>query len=111
MKFKINPGELKHPIVIQRAVPGKNNDNIPELNWTDILNVKAKVLNIRGNEFYKAQSVGSKVEKTFYIRTPKTLEITNEDRVIYNNIAYNIIYSNDIEESGRYLEIKCEVTE
>lgn len=111
MKFKINPGEFKHPIIIQRYKIQKNDDNIPVKVWHDILSVKSKILNVRGSEFYKAQGVGSKVEKTFYIRAPGMLEITNCDRVIYKNITYNIVYSNDIEEVGRYIEIKCEVSE
>lgn len=111
MKFKINPGELRHPIIIQRATNGKNEDNIPVTEWKDLINPRAKVLNVRGDEFYKAQGEGSNVEKTFYIRAPRSIEITRKDRVLYKSKIYNIVYTNDIEERGLYIELKCEVIE
>uniref|UniRef100_UPI00374E70A9 head-tail adaptor protein n=1 Tax=Clostridium perfringens TaxID=1502 RepID=UPI00374E70A9 len=49
-----------------------------------------------------------KIAKTFYIRFPKSIEITEDDKVLYKNKIYNIIYANNIEEMNVYLEIKTE---
>lgn len=108
--FKINSGELRHTILIQRFT-STTIENIPTQTWTDLLRARAKILNVRGEEYYKAQSVGSKVSKTFYIRASKSLKITNKDRVIYDGGTYNILYVNDVEDRGYYLELKCEVKE
>ncbi|ASY51645.1 phage head closure protein [Clostridium perfringens] len=105
----IDPGEFRNIIEIQREVSGKDEDNRPTLEWKPVLEkVRAKVLNVRGEEFFEANGKGFKVAKTFYIRALKSIEITENDRIVFNKIPYNIIYVNDIEERGVYLEIKTE---
>ncbi|GEM_PF-1889153 len=115
-KFDIKPYEFKHPIEIQRLTPGVDEDNIPiEDNWNTLFKTRAKVLNVRGDEYFKAQEyfeaqeVGMRIEKTFYIRTRRNNPVTNLDRVIYKDIAYDIEYANDIEEAGIITEIKVKL--
>lgn len=108
MNFKINIGEFKHYIEIQKLVQGTDEENRPKEEWKTILKTRAKILNARGGEFLEAKGVGSKIAKTFYIRFSRSVEITNECRVLYNETPYNILYVNDIEERGIYLEIKTE---
>lgn len=109
MKFKINPGEFRHQIIIQRFTVGVDDDNIPFETWDNLVLARAKVLNVRGDEYYQAQSINSKVSKTFYIRGCRHLQFTSKDRIIYDDTIYNILYVNDIEEVGHYIEFKCEV--
>lgn len=105
----IDPGELRKLIVIQRIGNSKDNENIPsDDGWSTILSANAKILNVTGEEFLEAKGIGSKIAKTFYIRFPKNIKITNEDRILYEGIPYNILYVNNIEEKGIYLEIKTE---
>lgn len=108
---KINPGEFRHRIQIQRYDEYKNDDNIPCEGWIDLFSTKAKVINVRGDDFILAQGNGVRITKTFYIRARKEFEVTEEDRIIYNGREFNIKYVNDIEERGIYLEIKAEVIE
>lgn len=108
MDFKINPGEFRHPITIQKSTVIKNGDGIPKCIWNDLLNTRAKVINVHGDEYYKALSTGVKIEKTFYIRFDRSKNITENDRVIYNNEIYDIKYVNDIKDMNIYLEIKGE---
>ncbi|WP_338630414.1 phage head closure protein [Clostridium baratii] len=107
----IDPGELKNSIEIQRLVPGTDKENRPCNKWEAIINTRAKILNVRGDEFTQAYGTGSKIAKTFYIRAPRNEQVTNEDRILYKGTPFNIIYVNDIEERGIYLEIKAELTE
>lgn len=109
MVFKINPGELKHKIIIQRAIDGYDDDNIPMKIWNDLFKPRAKVLNVRGDEFFQTQGEVTKIGKTFYIRANRQYELSNKDRVCYKGVIYNILYANDIEELGRYIELRCEV--
>ncbi|HHD2801321.1 phage head closure protein [Clostridium perfringens] len=106
--FTIKPHELRHPIEIQREVPGRDEDNRPITELKTVLKTKAKILNVRGEEFELANGKGLKIAKTFYIRFPKSIEITEDDKVLYKNKIYNIIYANNIEEMNVYLEIKTE---
>ncbi|MDH2337064.1 phage head closure protein [Clostridium perfringens] len=108
MNFKIKSAEIRHPIEIQREVPGKDDDNKPIKELKTVLKTKAKIINVRGEEFELANSKGIKIAKTFYIRFPKSIEITEDDKVLYKNKIYNIIYANNIEEMNVYLEIKTE---
>lgn len=109
MKFRIDPGELKHRIVVQRFLNSKNQDNIPVQEWQELFKSRAKVVNVRGEEFIKSQGIDMKISKTFYIRARKKNKITENDRIIYDSKSYNIKYINDIDEQGIYIEIKCEV--
>ncbi|EJT6481043.1 phage head closure protein [Clostridium perfringens] len=108
MNFKIKSAEFRHPIEIKKEVPGKDEDNRPIIDLKTVLKTKAKILNVRGEEFELAKGRGIKIAKTFYIRFPKRVEITESDKVLYKNKIYNIIYANNIEEMNVYLEIKTE---
>ena len=105
--FNLNAGEFRHPIVIQNCVYKKNEDKIKVPVWEDKIKTRAKVLNVRGEEFIQAQGTGVKIEKTFYIRASKTIKIHEEDRIIFKNQAYEIVYINNIEERGICIEIKA----
>lgn len=107
MNFKISSGELRHPIIIQEHKKIKDKEDfLTKYEWVDKLNTRAKVLNVRGEEYLQAQGVGSKIEKTFYIRASRNTVITRKDRIVFKEQLYDIEYINDIEEVGTWLEIK-----
>ena len=101
--YTINPGDFKHPIEIQ------NIDNTPLNSYITALKVKAKIVNISGKEVAMAQGDSLVQLKRFIIRYPKNIEITNEDRLIYNSKIYNIKYPSDVQEEHKYLEIVAEL--
>ncbi|NFL86230.1 head-tail adaptor protein [Clostridium botulinum] len=111
--YTINPGEFKHPIRVQRLVSVVDEDNIPiEADWEDIIpnkTFKAKIKNMSGRETIVAQGSTSIKNKRFYIRYSKFLNLTNEDRIVYNEQNYNITYVSDIEEAHKYYEIVVEL--
>ena len=107
--YIINPGELKHPIKIQRKSNITDDDNIPVEKWSDLLVTRAKIKNISGYEKIIAQANTNIDNKRFYIRYKKGLELTDKDRIWYNDSPYNIIYVNDIEDLHKYFEIVTEI--
>ncbi|WP_195238467.1 phage head closure protein [Clostridium perfringens] len=109
--MRINPRELRHKIEVQREIDGTDKENRPVPKWTTILKIKSKVINVGGEELEIANGVGVKFAKTFYIRFRRSIEIKESDRILYKGKQYNIRYINDIEEKGRYLEIKTEYIE
>lgn len=109
--FDIKPHEFRHFIEIQRAIPKTDEENRAIEEWSTILETKAKILNVRGDEFELADGTGIKIAKTFYIRFSRNIEIKESDRILYKGKQYNIRYTNDIEEMGIYLEIKTEYVE
>lgn len=108
---KINAGNFKHPIQIQRKINGLDEDNIPISEWTTILSTRAKIKNISGYEKIIAQADTSIDKKRFYIRYKKDLDLTSKDRLLYNKKTYNITYVSDIEDLNKYYEIVCELIE
>ena len=107
--FYIKPSEFKHPVTLQRyTLTGKDDDGRPKYDWVDLYETRAKILNVRGSEFTQAYGVGLTLEKTVYIRYNHRIEITTEDRLVYNNVEYNIVYINDIENENKWLELKLE---
>lgn len=105
----INPGEFKHRIIIQKHIKALDDDGIPIGKWNNIYECKAKIINTSAKEYILNQGVVGENTKKFTIRYPKSISITNEDRLIYNDIIYNIVYASDIQELHKYLEIVAEV--
>lgn len=109
MAFYIYPHEFKHPITFQRnTLIGKDADGRPQYDWQDLYSTRAKILDVRGNEFTQAYGVGLNLSKTVYVRYNHAITLNNNDRVIYNNEEYNIIYINNFDEERKWLEIKLE---
>ena len=105
-RYKINPGEFKHPIVIERYQKVKDEDNRLVEKWVNLCNPRAKILWTRGSEYTENYGTNSEVEATFYIRF-NYKDITSKDRLIYKGEAYDIIYVNNVQESNKYYEIKA----
>lgn len=105
-RYKINPGEFKHPIIIERHQKIKDEDNRLVEQWVNLCNSRAKILWTRGSEYTENYGTNSEVEATFYIRF-NYKNITSKDRLIYKNEAYDIIYVNNIQEANKYYEIKA----
>lgn len=108
MTFNIKSNELIHKIVFQRYELLKDSDGKPTYIWTDLYETRGKVLNVRGREYIQAFGTGLSIGKTIYVRYNHTHHITNEDRILYNNEIYNIVYVNNVEESNKWLEIKVD---
>lgn len=105
-RYKINPGEFKHPIVIERYQKVKDEDNRLVEQWVNLCNPRAKILWTRGSEYTENYGTNSEVEATFYIRFNHK-NINSKDRLVYKNEAYDIIYVNNVQEANKYYEIKA----
>lgn len=105
-RYKINPGEFKHPVTIERCQKVKDEDNRVIEKWTNLCNSRAKILWTRGSEYIESYGTNSEIEATFYIRF-NYKNITSKDRLIYKNEAYDIIYVNNVQEANKYYEIKA----
>ncbi|NFE93710.1 head-tail adaptor protein [Clostridium botulinum] len=110
--YVIDPGDFKHKIEIRRySKNGKDEDDIPTEKYEAIVKTRAKIINTSGKEISINNGIASKKTKIFRIRFPKGIEITNNDKLLYNKKMYDIIYPSDIEDLHIYLEIVCEIIE
>lgn len=107
-KFEIKPHEFRHKIEIQRCIPGVDEDNIPTDGiWEPLLITRAKILTTKSDEETNMQGISGVVIKTFYIRASRQ-EITKRDRLVYNEVIYNIKSIDNIQERCIYVVIKAE---
>ena len=105
-RYKINPGQFKHMIIIERHQKIKDEENRLVEQWIRLCSARAKILWSRGSEYTENYGTNSEVEATFYIRF-NHYDITSKDRLIYKNESYNIIYVNNVQELNEYYEIKA----
>lgn len=106
MNFKFNAGELRTPIVVMRSTTEKNEDNIPVKIDKEVLKCKAKVSSFKGKSEKEGQGEIYIDDKKLILRKPPKFELLDTDTVYFNNKNYSITSINDIEERGRYYELK-----
>lgn len=103
--FKLNPGELRKPIKIQRSTPGKDEDNRPINIYKDVLSCRAKVYSYKGKVDIEAQGKIYIDDKLITIRKP-SFEILDTDVVLLNGKRYDIISCVNVDERNRFYELK-----
>lgn len=105
MNYKMQSGEFKHPIVIEKLVQTTSEDDILVNTYEPILKTKAKILNVKADDVIQIMGEGVKKVSKFYIRFSKTVDITESDYITYKGLKYNIKSVNNIQEANKYLEI------
>lgn len=103
--FKLNPGELRTPIIIQRSTPGKDEDNRPINIFKNVLSCRAKVYSYKGKQDFEAQGKVYIDDKLITIRKPG-FEILDTDIVLLNGKKYDITSIINIEERNKFYELK-----
>ncbi len=100
--------KLNNRITIQKikdAGPLKNKE------YEDYKTVWARITNLHGKEFLEAQTVASNISKKVTIRYIKELDssidkdMSKKFRVMYKGNFYNILYSDNIKEENRLIEL------
>lgn len=111
-KFKIDPHEFRHSIIVQRKKHcGTDEEGLPiEDVWEDYIKTHSKIINSSSKEILLSEEIRTDITKTFYIRGRRDKEITEEDRIIYRGKVYEICCPpNDILDIGEYIEIKAKI--
>ena len=100
--------KLNKRITIQKikdAGPLKNKE------YEDYKTVWASIINLHGKEFLEAQRVAPNISKKVTIRYIKELDpsidndVSKKFRVLYKGNLYNILYSDNIKEENKLMEI------
>lgn len=92
-RYRINPGELRHRITIQRLSNTQNYYGEIAINtnktWTDVVTVRAGIYPISGKEFFSAETVNSEITHKVKIRYIKGL--TSNMRIKFGDRYFQII--------------------
>lgn len=95
---------LKHFISIERSKVGKNSDGIPLDQWTEILNTRAKIINVEGSETEKDQGTPYRIE--IHIRFNPSILIEDTDRIKFKDKYFNITFMDNLENKNKWLILK-----
>jgi SPP1 family predicted phage head-tail adaptor len=97
-------GKLRHVIKLQQKTETPNTYGEPTITWTDVSSsVRANVVPISGSETFNDPQMTSQEIKEFHIRYRSGL--TPKDRIVWNNISYNIEEIKNEDERNRKLVI------
>ena len=105
-ELKIKNSDLKQIISIEKLLEEKNEYGILVEKYTEILNTRARVINIDGSESDSNQGIQNKIQIEAYIRFNPLVKIKDTYRVKYKDNYFNIIYIDNIDNRNKWLRIK-----
>jgi SPP1 family predicted phage head-tail adaptor len=101
----MNPGILRHKIIITKPPTGYNGFGQPLTEWVIVRTVKAAINPAIGRNYYAADQTQTdakiKINTRYYPDIKKNMRITHKDKV------YDIIDAQDVEMRHEELVIYC----
>lgn len=104
--IKIRNSDLKQIISIEKLSEEKNEYAILVQKYTEILNTRARVVNIDGSENDNNQGIQNKIQIEVYIRFNPLVKIKNTYRIKFNDNYFNITYIDNLDNRNKWLRIK-----
>ena len=105
-ELKIKNSDLKQIISIEKLSEEKNEYGILVQKYTEILNTRARVVNIDGSEIDNNQGIQNKIQIEVYIRFNPLVKIKYTYRIKFNDNYFNITYVDNLNNSNKWLRIK-----
>ena len=105
-ELKIKNSDLKQIISIEKLSEEKNEYGILVQKYTEILNTRARVVNIDGSENDNNQGIQNKISIEVYIRFNPLVKIKDTDRIKFNDNYFDITYIDNLDNSNKWLRIK-----
>lgn len=105
-RYRINPGEFKHPIIIQKL--DKVSNDYGELidTWIDFLKIRAAIYPLSGKDFFAAETTNSEITHKINIRYVGG--ITSAMRIKFGNRYFEITSPPiNFQERNILLQIMC----
>ena len=101
----ITSGQMRHRVTIESLAKTPDGAGGSTLAWSTVATVWAKVTPVSGGERYQSMRVEADVSHTIITRYRS--DIAPDDRVSFDGRTMQIKSVINIEERGRYLEIKA----
>jgi SPP1 family predicted phage head-tail adaptor len=101
----MNPGELRHRIVIQKLENTQDSFGQPVEKWNDVATVWSSVKPLVGREFFAAETVNSEV--THKVRMRYKAGITPDMRVKFGIRIFQITAVINYQERNIELQLMC----
>lgn len=103
----INAGKFNKKIIIYRESGGLDNEGFPIDDISTVLTAWANVKTTKGFTLISNNSDFEKAYTNFTIRYPKSVEITRDMLILFNDKSYSIEYLNNVNEDNTELEIQA----
>lgn len=105
-RYRINPGELRHRITIQKLNNSQNEYGEISEFWEDILNIRAGIYPISGKDFFAAETTNNEITHKINIRYVPG--ITSAMRIKFGERYFEIISPPiNFQEKNILLQIMC----
>nr|UVM81368.1 MAG: head-tail joining protein [Bacteriophage sp.] len=104
-------GELNKRVTILKK---QKTGYFEEDKFNKAFDVWSKIVNLHGKKFIEAQKVNPNISKEIIIRYIKELDTsinpnaTIDYRIEYKGVQYNLLYSDNIKEENRFIELLLE---
>lgn len=105
-RYRINPGEFRHPITIQKVDKKRNDYGELVEGWIDFLEIRAGIYPLNGKDFFTAETLNSEVSHKINIRYVEG--ITSAMRIKFGNRYFEITSPPiNFQEKNILLQIMC----
>lgn len=105
-KYRINAGDFRHPITIQKLDKVRNGYGELIETWIDFLDIRAAIYPLSGKDFFAAETTNSEVTHKINIRYVEG--ITSAMRIKFKNRYFEIIAPPiNFQEKNMLLQIMC----
>lgn len=105
-RYRINPGEFRHRITIQKMSKIKNDYGELLDTWVDFLEVRAAIYPLSGKEFFAAETTNNEITHKINIRYVPG--ITSAMRIKFGERYFQIISPPiNFQEKNVLLQIMC----
>lgn len=101
----MNPGELRHRIIIQKQITTQDTFGEQYEEWDNITTVWANINPISGREFFAAESVNSEI--THKVRLRYREDIKPDMRVSYKGRIFRVESVINEFEKDKLLQLMC----
>ena len=100
---EVTAGKLRHPISIERKVSAPDGVGGVELTWESIIDLRAAIDPVSGNERFAAQRIEADVTHRLLFRWFDGLRAS--DRINFKGRLFNIRLIRNLEEKNRIYEV------
>ncbi|WP_394887035.1 phage head closure protein [Clostridium butyricum] len=105
-ELKIKNSDLKQILSIEKLLEEKNEYGILVKKYTEILNTRARVINIYGSKSNDNQGIQNKIQIEVYIRFNPLVNIKDTYRIKFDDNSFNITYIDNLDNRNKWLRIK-----
>lgn len=99
------PGTMKHRVTLQSISRVSDGQGGYTESWTDVADLWASIEPVKGYEKYQAMQVQTPVSHKMVIRYRSG--VTTKNRILYGSRVFDIKEVLNVNEDGRFLQIKA----